>query len=196
MQQASHRLLKLLDAHTCVDDAECESVALAKQMIVQHTDIWLQSCKEGHVTGSGLILDLENKKVLLLHHRKLQLWLQMGGHGEDEFDSSQTALREAFEESGLDDLAFFPDRERPMLIDVDTHIIPARNEQVEHYHIDFRYLFSTSSPEKVQLVQAEAKAVQWFAFSEIAALRLKPATLRLIQKAEKLLEQGDQPLRP
>jgi len=188
MQQASQWLLELLDAHVCVDDAEEASVTLARHMIMQHTDIWLQSCEAGHITGSGLILDREDRKVLLLHHRKLQLWLQMGGHGEDEFDPAQTAFREAVEESGLTDLAFFPDRERPMLIDIDTHVIPARNEQSEHYHIDFRYLFSTSSPEKVRLLQTEAKDVRWFTFSELAMLCLRPATLRLIQKAEKLLK--------
>ncbi len=187
MQQASHQLLMLLDTYVCGDDAECASVVRARQMITQHADIWLQSCREGHVTGSGLILDPGNKRVLLLHHRKLQLWLQMGGHGEDEFDPSRTALREAFEESGLTDLAFFPNPAQPTLIDVDAHIIPARNEQPEHYHLDFRYLFSTFSPKKIQLAQAEAKEMRWFAFSEIAALPLKPATLRLLRKAEKLL---------
>ena len=188
MQQASHQLLTLLNTYVCEDAAEWNSVTRARQMITQHADIWLQSCREGHVTGSGLVLNPESKRVLLLHHRKLQLWLQMGGHGEDEFDPSRTALREAFEESGLTDLAFFPNPVQPMLIDVDTHIIPARNEQPEHYHLDFRYLFSTASPEKIQLARAEAKELRWFAFSEIAALPLKPATLRLLRKAEKLLK--------
>ncbi len=187
MLQASRQLLTLLDTYVCGDAAECDSVTLARQMITQHGDIWLQSCKEGHVTGSGLILDPEGKRVLLLHHRKLQRWLQTGGHGEDEFDPSRTALREAFEESGLPDLAFFPNPAQPTLIDVDAHIIPARNEQPEHYHLDFRYLLSTALPERIQLAQAEAKELQWFAFSEIAALPLNSSTLRLLRKAEKLL---------
>jgi 8-oxo-dGTP pyrophosphatase MutT (NUDIX family) len=187
MEQASRQLLTLLDTYICEDDSEQDSVIRARQMIAQHADIWLQSCAAGHVTGSGLVLDPGRKKVLLLYHRKLQRWLQTGGHGEDEFDPARTALREAFEESGLPDLAFFPNPAQPTLIDVDAHVIPARNEQPEHYHLDFRYLLSTASPESIQLAQAEAKELRWFAFSEIVALPLNASTLRLLRKAEKLL---------
>lgn len=41
-------------------------------------------------------------KVLLIHHRKLDRWLPLGGHIELEEDPEQAALREAKEESGLD----------------------------------------------------------------------------------------------
>lgn len=187
MQYASHALLHLLDTHLWVDEAEKNSVAFSKDLVAKHPDIWLQSCEVGHVTGSGLILDISNRKVLLMYHRKLQYWLQMGGHGEDEFDPSQTALREATEKSGLTDLKFYPDTGFPTLIDVDAHIIPARTDKPEHYHLDFRYLFFTLSAEKIQCLETEAKDLRWYAFPEIAVLPLKPATLRLIKKAERLI---------
>ena len=41
-------------------------------------------------------------KVLLIHHRKLDQWLPLGGHIELDEDPEQAALREAKEESGLD----------------------------------------------------------------------------------------------
>lgn len=188
MQQASDRLLELLDAHVCEDDAEVASVILAKQMIVQHPDIWLQSCKEGHITGSGLVLDRVNQRVLLMYHRKLQLWLQMGGHGEGELDPSQIALREAIEESALPNLTFFPSSKQPMFVDVDAHSIPARHDVAEHYHLDFRYLLLTASPEKIRLAHTEAHELRWYSFYEIPTLPLKPATLRLVKKAERLLQ--------
>jgi len=190
MQLASHRLLEQLDAYVCTDDAEVASVTLAKQMIVRHKDIWMQSCKEGHITGSGLIFDRASERVLLMYHRKLQLWLQMGGHGEGELDPSYIALREAIEESALLDLTFFPSSEQPMLVDVDVHSIPARRGIPEHYHLDFRYLLLTSSPEKIRLPHAEAHDLRWYAFSEIPALPLKPATFRLVKKAERLLRKS------
>lgn len=187
VQQASNALLQRLDTYVWEDEAEYASILLVKDMLAKYPDIWLQSCEAGHITGSGLILDRVNDKVLLMYHRKLQYWLQMGGHGEDEFDPAQTALREATEESGLIDLKFYSDSESPMLIDVDAHIIPARNDKPAHYHLDFRYLFFTQAPEKIQRLTTEAKDLQWYSFSEIPALQLKPATLRLIKKAEKLL---------
>ncbi len=187
MQQASNTLLQRLNAYRWEDEAEGASVAFSKKMMVKHPNIWHQSCEEGHITGSGLVLDRANKKILLMYHRKLQLWLQMGGHGEGELDPSHIALREATEESGLPDLTFFPNPDQPMFIDVDAHLIPARRDIREHYHLDFRYLLCTSLPEEIQPSKAEANDIRWYSFLQTAALPLKPATLRLIKKAERLL---------
>jgi 8-oxo-dGTP pyrophosphatase MutT (NUDIX family) len=48
------------------------------------------------------IFVVHESKVLLIHHRKLDKWLPLGGHVELEEDPEQAALREAKEESGLD----------------------------------------------------------------------------------------------
>src|SRR5438132_8630559 len=41
-------------------------------------------------------------KVLLIHHRKLDQWLPLGGHIELDENPEQAALREAREESGFE----------------------------------------------------------------------------------------------
>ncbi len=48
------------------------------------------------------IFVVDHGKVLLIHHRKLDKWLPLGGHVELDEDPEQAALREAREESGLD----------------------------------------------------------------------------------------------
>jgi 8-oxo-dGTP pyrophosphatase MutT (NUDIX family) len=48
------------------------------------------------------IFVVHDEKILLIHHRKLDKWLPLGGHIELEEDPEQAALREAKEESGLD----------------------------------------------------------------------------------------------
>jgi 8-oxo-dGTP pyrophosphatase MutT (NUDIX family) len=48
------------------------------------------------------IFVVHDGKVLLIHHRKLDKWLPLGGHVELDEDPEQAALREAKEESGLD----------------------------------------------------------------------------------------------
>ncbi len=48
------------------------------------------------------IFVVHDSKVLLIHHRKLDKWLPLGGHIELDEDPEQAALREAKEESGLD----------------------------------------------------------------------------------------------
>jgi 8-oxo-dGTP pyrophosphatase MutT (NUDIX family) len=48
------------------------------------------------------IFVVHNGKILLIHHRKLDKWLPLGGHIELDEDPERAALREAKEESGLD----------------------------------------------------------------------------------------------
>jgi 8-oxo-dGTP pyrophosphatase MutT (NUDIX family) len=48
------------------------------------------------------IFVVQDSRVLLIHHRKLDKWLPLGGHIELEEDPEQAALRETREESGLD----------------------------------------------------------------------------------------------
>ena len=48
------------------------------------------------------IFVVHDGRVLLIHHRKLDKWLPLGGHVELDEDPEQAALREAKEESGLD----------------------------------------------------------------------------------------------
>jgi 8-oxo-dGTP pyrophosphatase MutT (NUDIX family) len=48
------------------------------------------------------IFVVHDSKILLIHHRKLDKWLPLGGHIELDEDPEQAALREAKEESGLD----------------------------------------------------------------------------------------------
>ena len=56
---------------------------------------------EWHITGSLLIANQERTKVLLMFHKKLQLWLQFGGHADGETDIKNVAIREFHEESGI-----------------------------------------------------------------------------------------------
>ncbi|MEO6035373.1 MAG: NUDIX domain-containing protein [Verrucomicrobiota bacterium] len=48
------------------------------------------------------IFVVHDAKILLIHHRKLDKWLPLGGHVELDEDPEIAALREAKEESGLE----------------------------------------------------------------------------------------------
>jgi len=70
----------------------------------------LRKCTPGHVTGSALVLDHTGTHALLTLHPRFGRWLQLGGHCEEtDADIVAAALREATEESGIDDLTIDPE---------------------------------------------------------------------------------------
>ena len=70
----------------------------------------LRECEPGHITGSALVLDHTGTHALLTLHPRFGRWLQLGGHCEEtDSDIVAAALREASEESGVDDLTIDPE---------------------------------------------------------------------------------------
>jgi 8-oxo-dGTP pyrophosphatase MutT (NUDIX family) len=121
--------------------------------------------------------------VLLLHHRKLGRWLQPGGHAEPgERDGEAVALREAREETGLDGLLLHPSAPRPL--DVDVHPIPARPDEPAHLHLDLRYLAVAPTGAALRRRAAEARALRWFTWDELAPLDLDPGLRRALRAAQ------------
>jgi 8-oxo-dGTP pyrophosphatase MutT (NUDIX family) len=155
------RLTAELDAHRCADEKELLDLAFVREFLRRHpADAHLRAQAEGHLTGSGFVFDAPREKVLLLHHRKLDRWLQPGGHGEGETDPRLIALREIEEETGISprDLLPFPDRR---LLDLDVHWIPARQNEPAHRHLDLRYGFIARVGVRAK-VSEESRELRWF----------------------------------
>ena len=80
---------------------EQSSVARFNRLLEDHPNCFERDCWAGHITGSAWLLDPSQSKLLLTHHRKLNMWLQLGGHSDGDPDTAAVAKREAEEESGL-----------------------------------------------------------------------------------------------
>jgi 8-oxo-dGTP pyrophosphatase MutT (NUDIX family) len=160
-------IIETLENHQPADDKEKADVEQIIRLIDEHPNIINKNCEIGHITGSALIVDVAQKRVLLHFHRKLNRWLQLGGHAEYEKYPHQIAEREAKEESGLIDLKLFPDTNKPTLIDVDVHTIPQQKNRPEHLHLDFRYAFSTNTPELVNGAEGESDQFLWIPLSDL-----------------------------
>ncbi len=148
------------------------------QFIDQHpTDAHQRSCRPGHLTASALVLDSTGQRVLLTHHRKLERWLQLGGHCDGDANLAGVALREAVEEGGIEDLRIDP---RP--VDLDIHSIPARPGEPEHLHLDCRFLVFAPAG-ATPTASAESLAVKWWTLAEAAELDSDDSVLRLLRIA-------------
>jgi 8-oxo-dGTP pyrophosphatase MutT (NUDIX family) len=127
-----------------------------------HPDGMWKSCQAGHLTASALVIDPEHGRVLLTLHRKLRMWLQVGGHCEpDDGTLAATALREATEESGVAGLTLLPGGP----VRLDRHPIPPPC----HCHFDVQYAVVAPAG-AVQEISDESLDLRWFGYDEVAGV--------------------------
>jgi 8-oxo-dGTP pyrophosphatase MutT (NUDIX family) len=144
---------------------------------------FLRTSFPGHFTGSALVVSADGSRALLHHHRKLDRWLQFGGHCDGDPDVVQVALREATEESGIPGLIVASARP----FDLDIHEIPAHGAEPAHFHYDVRYMLI--APEAAEAVRSEeSRELRWFTPAEMLQMPLDASLLRLIAKWQALLE--------
>lgn len=168
------------------DDAAEEGDRLAMLDLLSIGDAFSRAhFTPGHFTASCYIVD-DGGRLLLHHHRRLNRWLQMGGHVEGEETPHLTALREGEEESGLRDLALASEA----IFDLDIHGIPAGKGEPDHRHFDVRYLARTASPDAVSMDRAESNELAWFPLARAAELMPGAESQRVIRKIERLFSIG------
>lgn len=178
-------LLELLDRYAARHPEEADRVARMRALVRARPDCFERGCAPGHVTGSAFVVSADLRRVLLVHHRKLDRWLQPGGHADGESDVARVALREAEEETGLEGLAFLgPDGAagEPVPFDLDVHEIPARPGEPAHEHHDVRFLLVAAPGAEDARASEESHAVRWFPLAALAALGVDESVLRMARK--------------
>ena len=177
MQRAA--VLRLLRAHQprADDPHEAAMTAAILRFVEEREDCLLRTCAPGHLTGSAWIVDAPRRRTLLAHHRKLDKWLQPGGHADGDPDLLAVALREAREETGLTRLRAVS----PEVFDVDRHWIPPRGDAAGHWHLDLRFLIE-ADPDEELIVSDESHDLMWVELARVAALNPEESMLRMVRK--------------
>jgi len=173
-------LLEKLSRYRPVDEREMEMLDRLRSFVEGNSDCFERSLKVGHITGSAWVVDQTRSQALLVHHRKLNKWLQPGGHADGDPDVLRVALREAREESNLEVIRPVSDE----IFDVDIHVIPARAGEPEHLHYDVRFLFE-ADPNAPLLVSHESRAVAWAPLAKIPELNSEESLMRMITKTSR-----------
>lgn len=141
------------------------------------TGCFERSTPSGHITGSAWIVAPDERRVLLTHHRKLDCWLQLGGHADGDSDVSAVAHKEAEEESGLHGY----EQVIPGIFDLDIHPIPPRKNEPGHLHYDVRYLLRPTGSTDYT-VSEESHDLRWVDVDEVATLTTEASMLRMAAK--------------
>ena len=97
-------LLKLLKDYSKQFPKELETTSNFIRFVESEPNCLQRDLKKGHVTASSWVLSPDSSEVLLTHHRKLGIWVQLGVHVDGQSEILRAALREAQEESGISNI--------------------------------------------------------------------------------------------
>lgn len=139
----------------------------------------------GHFTASAFVLSPDRRDLVLIHHKKLGIWVQPGGHVElSDADLIGSARREVLEEVGLSDLEPIAGDARSLLFDVDIHLIPARKADPAHEHFDVRFAFAAKTRELVH--SDEVADLRWVPLNAVEQMGTDESVLRAVAKLRAL----------
>jgi 8-oxo-dGTP pyrophosphatase MutT (NUDIX family) len=147
--------------------------------LLKHPRAFYRDHLPGHITGSSWIIDESRQYTLLTHHRKLNRWLQPGGHADGDENIIRVCTREAEEETGLKSLRLFS----ADIFDLDIHTIPARKDFPQHLHYDVRLLFIASADEPL-IISDESNDLAWIGCDELQSRTAN--NISMLRMAEKV----------
>ncbi|WP_411839879.1 NUDIX hydrolase [Paracoccus sp. ME4] len=162
-------------------DRRCAAATDALEALIgkRGTDAFGRDPRHDHITASGFVVSPDRRRVLLMHHAKLDRWLQPGGHCDGSANTLEVARRELREETGLSQARLVT----RAIVDIDRHLIPARRDEPAHHHVDLRYLFEADPALPISRNQ-ESRALAWVEIDRLEAYTDNPALLVIRTIAE------------
>ena len=172
------QILNLLEEYTPFHSSDREAKARTLDFVRSTPDCFDRELyAPGHITGSCWILNEKQDAVLLTHHRKLNIWIQPGGHVDGESDVLAAALREAYEESGLSCIEPLSEH----IYDIDIHRFPERQGTPAHLHFDIRFAFQAKGDESYT-VSEESHDLRWVPIHDMRAWNTDLSMTRMADK--------------
>ena len=176
-------LIRLLMAYEPYESLDEISKRRTLEFLSSNEQVFGSDNPLGHITASSWLINFSGDSVLLTHHSKLNLWLQLGGHTEPYESILESAMRETKEESGLEALTLLSSN----IFDVDVHEIPERKTQGAHFHYDVRFLIRQTKDEAIA-ISDESNDLKWVKHEEVFGLTNQRSVIRMVEKYLKLNE--------
>ena len=170
-------LLQLLDDYCVRYPNEADTALRLAEFVAANPECFERTLLTGHVTGSAWVVNQASTHTLLTHHKKLDKWLQLGGHADGEADILKAALKEVEEESGL--VSFEPVSGE--IFDIDIHLIPARGDEPAHFHYDVRFAVQAVGSDDY-VVSDESHDLQCIDVNHVAEFNDEESVLRMADK--------------
>ncbi|MBX2878644.1 MAG: NUDIX hydrolase [Granulosicoccus sp.] len=173
-------IISLVESHIPYDKLEAQHTQDTLAFVQSNSQCIERSNLAGHVTASAWILSNDQRDTLLTHHRKLDRWFQPGGHIEEDSTIQAAALREAVEESGINEINLVSSE----IFDIDVHRIPEKDSVPTHFHYDLRFLMIAEN--RQYRVSNESHDLAWIPLSSFDEHSVDESILRMARKSSEL----------
>lgn len=176
-------ILNLLDDYSAFDATEHQMHQDLTTFVRENENCFDRSLAAGHITGSAWLVDTNLEYVFFTHHKKLNKWFQPGGHSDGDANTLAVSMREASEESGIEDVFIQPIHNS--IFDIDVHKIPANKKEAEHFHYDIRFLLEADKKHPLKISE-ESNEITWIAVKDIPDYTQEESIMRMIKKMNQL----------
>lgn len=177
-----HDILERLRAFVPLEERDADYRDQFVEFVKSNPDCFERTLEIGHITGSAWIVNPNRERFLLTFHKKLGLWLQLGGHADGNPDVLEVAMREAREESGI--LGVLP--LSGQIYDLDIHRIPEHKGVSEHLHYDVRFVCVADDSAPLT-ISDESHDLRWLTAVEVLERTSEESILRMLRKTAKCI---------
>ncbi|GAU76793.1 NUDIX hydrolase [Fusibacter sp. 3D3] len=175
--------LKGIQRFEPINEQEINDRLVILEFIAHHPKtILTRENQVAHLTSSGLIMNADLSKVLMVHHNIYKTWTWTGGHVDGNADFLEVAIREAIEETGVK--AIKPFSEEIISIDilpVYGHIKGSRYVSA-HLHLNITYVLIADENEALVVKPDENSGVKWVPVTALEAHSNEPYLIDIYRK--------------
>lgn len=167
-------LIEQLKSYIPWNEQESRDLPLILHHLEHTPDVFTRQSETAHFTASAWVVSPDRTKVLMAYHNLYNSWAWLGGHADGDTDLSQTAIREAREESGLQNVRLLS--EEPLSVEILTvngHEKKGRYVS-SHLHLNATYLLEADPNEPIRILPEENSGVDWIPVEEIAGRSSEP----------------------
>lgn len=156
------------------NEQEEKDKALLLRCLEKEDNLFTRDNDLVHLTASCWITNKSMDKVLMCYHKIYDSWSWLGGHADGEEDLLKVALKEAKEESGLENIKPYDGKIFSLeSLTVDGHI--KRGVYVSsHIHLNVTYLLVADEEEELKIKEDENSGLRWFTLDEAIKASSEP----------------------
>ena len=168
-----------------MNEQEQNDKKLILKFIKKNDDVLYRDNEYAHMTSSGLIFNEKLDKILMVHHNIYNTWSWTGGHADGEADLLKVAIKEAKEETSVENIGVLDENIRAIdILPVVPHV--KRGKFISgHLHFCISYALIADENSHIEAKLDENSGVKWIKIDELEKYSDEPYLIGVYRKIHK-----------